>query len=67
MLITEVGLCLWVVHIWQCVYILFVLPHCGSQVTPHVTILEFYFFSKAHRYPSFICSNSPTVFYCLST
>jgi len=64
MFITKIALCWWTLHIFQYLYISFVLPYCGCQVAPHpslyVTLLLFHFLSKSNQHPLSVWSNSPT-------
>jgi hypothetical protein len=50
MLITRIALCWWMVQVRQHVYLSFVLPNHGSQVTPHpnpyVTPCQFHSLAK---------------------
>lgn len=70
MVITEITLCWWRMHVWPDVYILFIFPRYGWQVPLHlglyVTLLQFHFLFKILWYSCSFWSNSPRALYFLS-
>ena len=68
-LITEVTVQWWRMHVGQYVYISFVLLYCDCQATFHlslwITALQFNFMSKILWHPFPIWSDTPTTIYCL--
>ena len=67
MLFLEITLCWQKKHVWQYVYIMFVIPHHGCQITAHPSLyITPILFSNILNHHFSIWPNSLMAVYCLS-